>query len=77
VGALARSGELTGRIGAFLLRFGLAAPLGGGNRTINGGDSASNGSLGGTGLFPAKMLWIPQGRRANVLKTEDWFNPLL
>jgi hypothetical protein len=46
VGALARSGELTGRIGVFLLRFGLAAPLGGGNRTINGGDSASNGSLG-------------------------------
>ncbi len=50
VGALARSGELTGRIGVFLLRFGLAAPLGGGNRTINGGDSGSNGSLGGTGL---------------------------
>jgi hypothetical protein len=33
-----------------LLRFGLAAPLGGGNRTINGGDSGSNGSLGGMGL---------------------------
>jgi hypothetical protein len=48
VGAVRRA---AGRIGAFLLRFGLAAPLGGGgNRTINGGDSASNGSLGGTGL---------------------------
>jgi hypothetical protein len=35
VGAWARSGELTGRIGVFRLRFGLAAPLGGGNRTIN------------------------------------------
>jgi len=46
VGALARSGELRGRLGVFLLRFGLAAPLGGGNRTINGGDSGSNGSLG-------------------------------
>jgi hypothetical protein len=49
-GAWARSGELTGRLGVFLLRFGLAAPLGGGNRTINGGDSGSTGSLGGTGL---------------------------
>ncbi len=49
-GAWARSGELTGRIGVFLLRFGLAAPLCGGNRTINGGDSAGNGSLVGTGL---------------------------
>jgi hypothetical protein len=45
-----RSGELTGRIGVFLLRFGLAAPLCGGNRTINGGDSAGNGSLVGAGL---------------------------
>jgi hypothetical protein len=36
VGALARSGELTGRLGVFLLRFRPAAPLGGGNRTISG-----------------------------------------